>query len=87
MRKLTENEKKLPQFLMAQSVIEQLKKAVPIDSELNADVLVDSLACAGLSLCISQDASYQWLASLSANPEEYLAKVGRTEWSRQEVQT
>lgn len=75
MRKLTENEKKLPQFLMAQAVIEELKKVVPIDSELNADVLVDSLACAGLSFCVGQDASHEWLASLSKNPEEYLAKA------------
>lgn len=75
MKKLTENEKKLPQFLMARAVIEELKKAVPIDSELNADVLVDSLACAGLSFCISMDASNEWIASLSENPEEYLEKV------------
>lgn len=75
MRKLTENEKKLPQFLMAQAVIEELKKSIPLDSEMSASMLVDSLACAGLSLCIGRDASHEWLASFSQDPEEYLAKA------------
>lgn len=75
MRKLTEKEKTLPQFLMAQAVIEELKQCIPLDSEMSASMLVDSLACAGLSFCVGQDASHEWLASLSTNPEEYLAKA------------